>query len=168
MRVFVTGATGFIGSMVVRELIAAGHSVLGMTRSEAGASNLRSIGVTPLIGTIEDDELLKRAAESADGVIHLAFNHDFTRYVQNCEDDRRVIATLGNALVGSERPLIVTSGVGGLPSTPEHLPTEDDIPPSVADFPRAASEEAAKAAMARASIHRSYDCLRFTILPGRA
>ncbi|GHB21058.1 SDR family oxidoreductase [Salinicola rhizosphaerae] len=146
MRIFVTGATGFIGSAVTRELIDAGHEVVGLARSEAGAAALRTAGAKPLLGSIEQSDMLQRAADAADGVIHLAFNHDFTRYVQNCEDDRRVIATLGQALAGSRRPLIVTSGAGLIPCSVEKPATEEDPAPDSSVVPRAASEEAARAA----------------------
>lgn len=149
MRIFVTGATGFIGSEVTRELIAAGHSVLGMTRTKAGADALRAAGAEPLLGTIEESDTLKHGAEAADGVIHLAFNHDFTRYVQNCEDDRRAIVTLGNALAGTQRPLVVTSGAGLISSEPGKPSTEADSAPDSSIAPRAASEEAAQEAGAK-------------------
>lgn len=146
MHVFVTGATGFVGTAVTRELMDAGHSVIGLTRSEAGAEALRALGAEPLLGTIDKTDVLKRGAAAADGVIHLAFNHDFTRYVQNCEDDRRVIATLASVLAGSHRPLVVTSGAGLIPSASGMPSTEADPAPPSSVAPRAASEEAAHAA----------------------
>ena len=142
MRVFVTGATGFIGSAVVADLIAAGHQVLGLTRSEAGATALAAAGAEAHRGSLEDLEGLKRGAAQADGVIHTAFNHDFSTYAANCEADRVVIEALGAVLAGSERPLIVTSGTG-MGAAPGRLVTEEDPPARATDVPRAASEEAA-------------------------
>ncbi|WP_042300349.1 SDR family oxidoreductase [Paraburkholderia kururiensis] len=112
MRIFLTGATGFIGSALVPELIQAGHQVTGMTRSEAGAQTLSEAGAEPHHGTLEDVESLKRGAAKADAVIHLAFDHDFSRFVENCEKDKRAIAALGSVLTGSDRPLLITSGTG--------------------------------------------------------
>ena len=116
MRIFVTGATGFIGSAVVTNLIDAGHDVIGMTRSQGGADKLRAMGAEPINATLEDPQTLLPAVEKADAVIHLAFDHDFSRFVENCEKDSRVIAALGSALKGSDRPMLITSGTGiGLP-----------------------------------------------------
>ena len=142
MRVFVTGATGFIGSAVVADLIAAGYQVLGLTRSDAGAKALAVAGADAYRGSLEDLESLKRGAAQSDGVIHTAFNHDFSTYVANCEADRAVIEALGSVLAGSERPLIVTSGTG-MGAAPGRLVTEEDPPAPATDVPRAASEEAA-------------------------
>ncbi|WP_157220176.1 SDR family oxidoreductase [Flavisphingomonas formosensis] len=146
MRVFVTGASGFIGSAVVGELLAAGHGVLGLTRSDEGASALAAAGAEALRATLEDLETLRAAAARSDAVIHLAFNHDFSRYLANCEEDRRVVETLGAALAGSGRPLIVTSGTGMSRTAPGKVASEEDAAAPSSLAPRAASEEAALAA----------------------
>ena len=116
MFVFVTGATGFIGSRVVDELLGAGHEVLGLTRSDAGAAALAAKGARAHRGTLEDPDAVCAGAAQCDAVIHLAFDHDFSNFVANCEKDKRVIAALGETLAGSARPLLITSGVGmGIP-----------------------------------------------------
>jgi nucleoside-diphosphate-sugar epimerase len=143
MRVFVTGATGFIGSAIVKDMIAAGHHVLGLARSKEKAADLAATGAEVFQGTLEDLESLKRAAAGSDGIIHTAFNHDFSKFAANCEDDRRVIEALGSAVAGSNRPLIVTSGTGMASSGSGRLVTEQDAAESSAVSPRAASEEAA-------------------------
>ena len=148
MRVFVTGATGFIGSAIVEELIAAGHTVLGLARSDAAAKSLGATGAQIHRGSIEDLESLRRGATAADGVIHAAFNHDFSRWKENCENDRSAIEALGFALAGTARPLVITSGTGLL--TPGRLGLEEHAAASgPAALPRVASEEAAAALAAR-------------------
>jgi len=149
MRVFVTGATGFIGSALVHDLIAAGHQVLGLTRSQAGAAALAAAGAEPHEGSLQDLESLERGAAAADAVVHLAFNHDFSTYQANCEDDRRVIEAIGAVLVGSDRPLLVTSGAGMARAMPGQAITENDPPAPSSMIPRAASEEAAEALVAQ-------------------
>jgi len=135
MRVFVTGATGFIGSALVPELINAGHDVLGMTRSEKGAEALTKAGADAHYGALEDIETLKAGAAQADAVIHLAFNHDFSKFQASCENDQRAIKAIGEALAGTGRPLIGTAGVLTDNPIPGKPLDEDDLIP-ISRFPR--------------------------------
>jgi nucleoside-diphosphate-sugar epimerase len=125
MKVFLTGATGFIGTRIIPELMGAGHTVLGLTRSEEGAKKLQAAGVEVHYGNIEDLDSLRKGAEKADGVIHCAMNHDFSQFVKNCEDDKNAIIAMGEVLVGSTRPFLVTSGTGVGSNGPGKLATED-------------------------------------------
>jgi nucleoside-diphosphate-sugar epimerase len=149
MRVFVTGATGFIGSLVVDELLKAGHQVLGLARSDAGAKSLAVAGAEVHRGSIEDLESMRTGAAASDGVIHLAFIHDFSKFVANCEADRQVVEAIGSVLAGSDRPFIVTSGTGLANTVPGQPALEDNPTINSSVIPRAASEEAAASLSAR-------------------
>lgn len=150
MRVFLTGATGFIGSYLVPELINAGHRVVGLSRSDAGADTLIRAGAEVFRGDVNDLDQLRTAVEAVDGIIHAAFNHDFSNLKQHSEEDRKVIKALGEGLLGSDRPLIVASGTGLVDRSKTSGPAvETDDPVSSAVFPRAATEEAADALIAK-------------------
>ncbi len=127
MRVFVTGSTGWVGSVLVDELLGVGHQVLGLSRSEEKATALAGKGAEVLLGTLDDLDLLAEAAGNADAVIHLAFNHDFSKYAENSEQDRRAIDAMGEALVGTDKPILVTTGLAML--APGRVATEADMPP---------------------------------------
>jgi nucleoside-diphosphate-sugar epimerase len=148
MKVFVTGASGFIGSAIVKELILAGHEVIGLARSEASAKSIAALGAKVHRGDIQDLESIRNGAAMADGVIHTAFNHDFSKFKDNCEADRKVIEAFGAALMGSDRPLIVTSGTALV--SPGQIAIEDKAPMADANvIPRIASEEAAQSILFR-------------------
>jgi len=153
MRVFVTGATGFIGVPVVRALIAAGHGVLGLARSEEGANALKALGADVQRGSLQDLDTLRSGAAAADGVIHLAFIHDFSKFVENCQTDKCAIEALGSGLAGSGKPLIVTAGVAGL-GAPGQLATEDMAVPPNFPFPRVSEQTALALAGVSAAVMR--------------
>jgi nucleoside-diphosphate-sugar epimerase len=152
MRILVTGATGFIGSAIVQELIRGGHQVLGLARSDAAAASLARAGAEVRRGSLGDPDSLRSGTAGADGVIHTAFIHDFSNFAAAAETDKRAIETLGAALAASDRPLIVTSGTALL--APGRLATEEDAPNG--SFPRKSEEAAASMAArgARVSIVR--------------
>jgi nucleoside-diphosphate-sugar epimerase len=154
MRIFLTGATGFIGSKILPELVQAGHQVLGLTRSDGGAKQLTAAGAEVHRGDLEDPTTLRRGAEKADAVIHCAFDHDFSRFVENCQKDKRNIEAIGEALVGSKRPLLVTSGTGMGSRGPGELASEDVFDATHAN-PRKISEETG-AALAARGVNVSY------------
>jgi nucleoside-diphosphate-sugar epimerase len=148
MRVFITGATGFVGSAVVQELIRAGHQVLGLARSDAGAKALIAAGAEVHRGSLEVPDSIRSGTTTADAVIHTAFNHDFSKFKENSEIERRAIEALGAALAGSDRPFIITSGTALV--SPGRVATEDlvsTLTPN--DFPRVATDQAVDALAAR-------------------
>jgi nucleoside-diphosphate-sugar epimerase len=152
MKLFVTGATGFIGTEIVKELLSSGHKVLGLSRSEAGDRALRAAGAEVFRGDLEDLAGLQKAAASSEGVIHAGFIHDFARFKEVCEIDRKVVTALAAALEGSNRPLVVTSGTALV--SPGKVATEQMASPIDSPHPRVASEQAAEAAAAR-GVHAS-------------
>lgn len=160
MRVFVTGATGFVGSAVVSELLQAGHQVLGLSRSERGAALLRSQGAQVQIGSLEDHDSLRDGARASDAVVHTAFNHDFSRFAASCEEDRAAILALGEGLSGTYRPLLVTSGVAVVRSGPVATEADPAVPTSPA-YPRAT--EAATAELVQAGINARVVRLPFSV-----
>ncbi|WP_433246546.1 SDR family oxidoreductase [Actinomadura nitritigenes] len=148
MRVFVTGATGFVGSAVVRELLDAGHQVTGLARSDASAASLEAAGAGVHRGDLDDPDGLGRAAAAADGVVHTAFHHDFAAFEAAVAKERRAIAAIGDALAGSGRPFVMTSGTGGV--APGRVATEDSVPdPDSFAAVRYAAEKDALALAAR-------------------
>jgi len=152
MRVFITGATGWVGSAVVKDLIAAGHRVLGLTRSDKGADALAAAGAEIHRGSLADLDSLSSGAAQSDAVIHTAFNHDFSKFAENCAEDQRAIETMGAVLEGSDRRLLVTSGVALL--APGRTATEDDVPPfNSSSYPR--KSEAATAALVKRGVRAS-------------
>lgn len=151
MRVFITGATGFIGSAVVKELLAAGHDVLGLARSDSGADKLLAAGARVHRGSLEDLESLRTGAATADAVIHLAFNIDFARFAENAEHERRAIDAIGGVLEGSNRKFVITSVLGLL--APGRLAVESDVAPTDPRIPR--NPDAAAAAVADRGVNVS-------------
>lgn len=141
MHVFLTGASGWVGSAVAEDLLAAGHQVTGLVRNAQKAQALVALGMQVVNGTLDDHQLLHDGASRADAVIHTAFNHDFSRFSENCAQDERAIQILGEALHGSDRPLLVTSGVAMI--APGRLATENDLPFVAPAYPRR-SEPAAR------------------------
>lgn len=140
MRVFVTGANGWVGSMVVRELVGAGHTVVGLVRSEAKGEALRAAGGAPLIGSLADLDLMRRGAGEADGIVHTAFGLDFARMEELSREDALAIEAFGDVFAGTDRPIVVTGGFG-LSRSGEAL-TEADRPPMIPGFPRASEQTA--------------------------
>jgi nucleoside-diphosphate-sugar epimerase len=140
MRVFLTRANGWLGSAIARELIEAAHSGLGLARSKDNGEALAAADVTPLIGSLTDLHVLRQGAENADGIIHTALDLDFSKYEKLSQEDRTAIETFGEVLSGSERPVVVTSGVGLLPAG--HTFTEDAQPPIIPDYSRASEQTA--------------------------
>ena len=156
MHVFLTGASGWVGSAVAEDLLAAGHQVTGLVRNAQKAQALVALGMQVVNGTLDDHQLLHDGASRADAVIHTAFNHDFSRFSENCAQDERAIQILGEALNGSDRPLLVTSGVAMI--APGRLATENDLPFVAPAYPRrseAAARELADKGVRAATIRLS-------------
>ena len=151
MRVFLTGANGWVGSVVARDLLDAGHTVVGLVRSKTNGEALAAAGGTPLLGSLTDLDVLRQGAGDADGVIHTAFGLDFSKIVELCAEDRRAIETFGEVFAGSKRPILVTGGFGLAPSG-ETL-TEPERPPVMPDFPRASEQTAFR--LAERGLHAS-------------
>ena len=153
MRVFLTGATGFIGSALVPELLSHDHQVLGLARSDDAARALQALGADVLRGDLEDLDALRRGAAQADGVVHCGFIHDFSKFAENCAIDGRAIDALADTLAGSGKPLVVTAGIPGMPG---RVTTEDDALPEDHPMPRVSEQRALVAAArgARASVIR--------------
>jgi nucleoside-diphosphate-sugar epimerase len=148
MRVFLTGATGFIGSHVIPELLHRGHAVLGLARSDAGAQQLEAAGAEVHRGDLEQPETLASGVAAADAVIHCAFDHDFANFVENTKKDERNIAAMGDALAGTNKPVLITSGIGiGTPRNGG--PASEDVLNPLHANPRIVTELAAAALIAR-------------------
>lgn len=143
MRVFVTGASGWIGSALMPELLGAGHQVVGLARSEEAATKVAASGAEVLRGSLEDLDVLRAGAAASDGVVHLGFVHDFSRFAESVAIDGTAIATFGEVLAGSDRPLVIASGLAGL--KPGSVATERDVPDAAVGHPRAAGERTALA-----------------------
>lgn len=140
MRIFLTGATGFVGSAIIPQLLEAGHQVTGLARSDSAATALLDAGAEPLRGDLKDLQSLRMGAQAADAVIHAAFDHDFAKLAESCEMDRQAIEAMGDALVGSNKYFVVTAG---LPVTPGRVATEEDVPPAGAHgIPRVSEQTA--------------------------
>lgn len=151
MRVLLTGANGWMGAAITRELIEAGHAVVGLVRSRDNADQVAAAGATPLLGALADLDVLRRAAAGADGVIHTAFGLDLARIAELASEDRRAIDTFGDVFAGSDRPIVVTSGV--LLTPPGVTFTESERPPVDPAFPRASEQTAF--ALAERGVHAS-------------
>lgn len=143
MKVFLTGASGFVGSAVAAELLKAGHEVIGLARSDASVQKIRQAGANVHRGDITDLASLRKGAENADAIIHTGFIHDFSNYKQSCENDRLAIGAMSEVLKGSTRPIVVTSGLGLI----KDFADEDSKVPATSEIPRTATEHAAQAAV---------------------